>query len=357
MRQDCPNELHYFTLPKDALDIFGNLPNETLFSGRHSYLLSSPESKGEIETVIVNKRLGAGLINMSGPQNTLREQGIYQHGADTVMLKQPTRQLVLDMTIKGSDRIDFLQAREDLGYILGVDQATQVDHVDPTDLGDPFQFPLPWTYTHESALGRRHFDFASSWMDGDDDIDDPSNLQNDFVLTLSGDDPTFYADEIVLEGRVLLEATPNPDPSVAPSTFIIPEIIYQGNARTCFYLSIRLQNMRPSDTFFALGLVDLISGRYRRFSYVDFPASGWPGSHGVGNNVVVWDTCSKQLLSVDGTTGTTITQLDLSASPAGTKNWNAFQFVPKRRYGITLEVSADSQIIYELRYFPRYGMV
>jgi len=356
---DCPIERHYLTLPQFALTILGRPPNGLFFPNRHTMLLSSPDSVGELEGIVVNERLGLGLINMNNPGNTLREQGIYQNGADTVLLKQPVRNVLLDMTVKGSDRTDFLLNREYLGYILGVDQATQVDFVDLTDLGDPFQTPLPWTYTHESGLGRRHFDFAIAWMDNDGDIDDPSNLQNDFQLTLSGDDPTFYGDEVVLAGTTTIEATVAPDPNNPPpvGAYVIPEIFYEGNARTCFRLTLNTGGVRNTDVLYALGLIDLSSGRYHRFEYVNFPTDGWGAFTAVGRNRLVWDTCAKHLVSINATTGQFITQLDLSASPSGTKNWNVFQFVPKRTYAISLEMNKAAPIAYELSYFPRYGMI
>ena len=346
----CLPEKHYITLPYGAVGILGESPNGLMFSNRHSYLLSSPGVGGFIDWLLVNGRRGIGLVSFSSNEALLQVQGIFQHGMTTVLLKALPRQVVISASIVAQDRLAYLQARRELGYMLSWDIATSVTPEDDTALPGAFDRPEVWTWTFvDSSDERVHFDFAAAWVsDDDNDFESPDANSSDISITLAGDDPAFYGDEISIpiSGRTSTQL------SSAPSKFVTNTFRYTGTARGYIVANIDMSGTEPTASLYAIGLADVTDTanvRWRRFQYVDYPASGWKPFNGASQQFV-WDIRGQQLYTGNNS-------LHLSADPGVTQTWGAFQLIPGRSYRLFVEASREIGVYGTINYRNRYSSV
>lgn len=347
---DCAPEAHLITLPYGAAGIFGESPNGLLFDNRHTYSLSTPGDPGFIEWLVVNGRRGAGLISFQSNESQLVEQGIFQHGTTTVLLKAPARQIIVSATIAGHDRQSYLSYRLALGYLFSWDLATSVVAEDSTAIPGSFALPDPWTWTFVDGSGRRfHFDFAIAWLSSDDnEFESPDAFSTLVEIILSGDDPAFYSDTIEVE----INGRSSASTSGVPSAFITDPFRYDGSARGFMVADMDMSSVEADAELYAVGLADVTDPdniRWRRFQYVDYPGSGWKPFTG-GEQVITWDI-RQQLLQTGGNS------LHLSTDPSVTQTWEAFQLIPGRYYRLFVESSREIRVTGSISYRERYAAI
>lgn len=350
MTNYCTPEKHHITLPYGAVGAFGELPNEVIFADRHTYSLSTPDIEGGVEWLVINGRRGCGPISFQSNEALLREQGVFQHGVDTVILKAPTREITISAKIVAPTRLDYLNARLWLGYLLSWDLATSVVPDAPSELPGAFDRPEPWTWTFTDSSDRRfHFDFAAGWVSaGDDDFESQDAFSSNIEIVLAGDDPAFYGDsvEVPVSGRSLTATSSD------PANFVTEAFRYEGTARGYMRASLIMNSVDSDTQIYAIGLADVTDSanvRYRRFQYVDYPTSGWTPAY-AGDTPFIWDVYQQQF-----TLGSQ--SLHLSASPEQTETWNAFQLVPGRSYRLFVESSREIAVTGSVSYKPRYAAI
>lgn len=346
----CLPEKHYLTLPYAAVGVLGESPNEALFANRHSYLMSSPGVNGFVEWLIINGRRGIGPISFSSNEALLQEQGIFQHGVTSVLLKAPPRQIVISASIVTQDRLSYLQARRDLGYMLSWDIATSAVPEDANALPGAFDRPEAWTWTFVNGNDDRfHFDFAAGWISEDDtDFESPDAFSSEVSITLAGDDPAFYGDEnvIAISGRSSTAT------GSAPGLFVTDKFRYTGTARGYMVANLNMSGVESTASLYAIGLADVTDAsntRWRRFQYVDYPSSGWKPFTS-GDQTFVWDVKAQQFYSGANS-------LHLSADPGVTQTWDAFQMIPGRSYRLFVETSVDVNVSGTVAYRNRYAAI
>lgn len=340
--------LRMITLPYRA-NWLGKDINQLLFPDRHTLTFGTVDESGEWEGVedwmMIESHEGTLLPPMTTADNILEEAGIFQHGADTVMLKSQTRRIVLNFRLFGKDRAGYELARRKFACLFGLDNATSavgaISYPATTPpppqfhtIAEPFELPNPWTYTYQDANETRyHLDFNSYVrISGDNDVSDAYSLRSS--ITIHASNPFFYEHEeitipfngevFVYNGIVTPEGYPdiNPNPATA---FATPEFIYNGCARTPVIITIDRAPGRIS----SVGIFNVDDNVPARFRHVNWPTG-----------IPLWNDIGAPL-TFNGYNNTFVTVLgtNLAANAHPLSNFRDLDLIPGKTYRVFVDVT------------------
>lgn len=314
-------ELNYITTPIGVPTIFGKQPNELLFSDRHSYLLSTPDTHGELPWFVWGGKVNTGLPQFSVGQNIIESSGVQEHGSRVTMLRAGSRAWSGIITIRPdviNDRTSFTRNMQLLYSMLSYDNATSI--TSNNELPLPFSIPNPFTYTWVNTDSKRyHIDFAVAWLDGFSDSTTPAPTLFDGTLSFYSPKSSWYGDVIRLTNQS----------NRAVDNIIVPEFSYYGTARTSWTFTSTLYSVPSTVQLNEIRLVDITDTNSIRIGSIK-PVTGetWTWFNSQATQTISLDVERRQLTI----NGTVINSID----PISLPDWTSLYLVPYRRYRVDL---------------------